>query len=59
MRGERKGNAKRREVNGGEGEKNFVGEREKEIYRAVRLAGNYMAFVSDGAFNDLSTSKSL
>jgi len=34
-----------------------LGEREKETHRAARLAGNYMAFVSDGAFNDLSTSK--
>lgn len=58
MYGERKGNMKRREVKGGnEGKK--AGEREKETSRAARLAGNYMAFVSDGAFNDLSTSKSL
>lgn len=32
-------------------------ERERRTDRAVRLAENYMAFVSDGAFNDLSTSR--
>lgn len=62
MRGKRKGNTKRREINGGKGRKKNGGKRERErkrIYRAARLAGNYMAFVSDGAFNDLSSSKSL
>lgn len=51
MRGERKGNTKTREKK--------PGEKERETYRAARLAGNYIAFVSDGAFNDLSSSKSL
>lgn len=44
---------------GARGEKKSERKREKEIYQhAARLAGNYTAFVSDGAFNDLSTPKS-
>lgn len=56
---------RKREVDGERGEREGGGKktggrkRGREAYRAARLAGNYMAFVSDGAFNDLSTSKSL